>query len=255
MLDLLKEVAAEVITPRFRALGTGEVMEKRPGDLVTVADREAETLITRWLRDAYPKAEIVAEEAVSADPRLLERAGAEHWFTVDPVDGTKNFVHGSADHAVMVAEVRGGDVVRSWIWQPAHDLAFIAERGAGATRNGEPLTAAPSGMPAAGAPLHGRTSRRSRVGQTIGDLPPLELSWACCGVDYPQLVCGATDFIVYGGANPWDHAPGSLLVTETGGVVLRTDGRPYDPRSTRPGLVAARSADVAELVSGLLDQG
>ena len=46
---LLREVAAEVITPRFRSLGEGEVMEKNPGDLVTVADREAEVR-EQWAR-------------------------------------------------------------------------------------------------------------------------------------------------------------------------------------------------------------
>ena len=66
-------------------------MEKRPGDLVTVADREAEVLITEALLADDPGVLIVGEEAASADPTLLDRlAVAEHAFTVDPVDGTKN---------------------------------------------------------------------------------------------------------------------------------------------------------------------
>ena len=102
VLDLLREVAAEVITPRFRSLTAGEVMEKNPGDLVTVADREAEVLITARLNDAYPDAVVLGEEAFAADHSLMDRyLSAEHAFTVDPVDGTKNFVNGSPDHAVM----------------------------------------------------------------------------------------------------------------------------------------------------------
>lgn len=54
ILDLMRRVAAEVIEPRFRALADDEVHEKNPGDLVTVADREAEVLITAELRRAYP---------------------------------------------------------------------------------------------------------------------------------------------------------------------------------------------------------
>ena len=42
VLRLIEEVAAEVVTPRFRALTEGQVHEKKPGDLVTVADHEAE---------------------------------------------------------------------------------------------------------------------------------------------------------------------------------------------------------------------
>ena len=40
-------------------------------------------------------------------------------------------------------------------------------------------------------------------------------------------------------SNPWDHAPGTLLVTEAGGTVGHPDGTPYGPRSLRPGLVIA----------------
>ena len=93
----------EVINPRFRALADGEIHEKRPGDLVTDADREAEVLITAALTAAYPEPSCSARRPSPATRRCMERyAAADHAFTVDPVDGTKNFVHGSKDHAVMV---------------------------------------------------------------------------------------------------------------------------------------------------------
>ena len=67
----------------------GEVIEKNPGDLVTVADREAEVLITQALTASYPKAVVLGEEAFAADPGLMDSwLAAEHTFTVDPVDGT-----------------------------------------------------------------------------------------------------------------------------------------------------------------------
>src|SRR5690625_2502396 len=91
MLDLLKATAAEIITPRFRALSADQVMEKQPGDLVTVADRESEVAITDALRQHYPDALILGEEATATQAGLLTAfAGAEHAFTIDPVDGTKN---------------------------------------------------------------------------------------------------------------------------------------------------------------------
>ena len=237
ILTLLQEVAEEVINPRFRSLGEGEVHEKNPGDLVTVADHEAEELITAALLAAYPDAVVLGEEAHAQDPSLLSRyAAAEHAFTVDPVDGTKNFVHGSKDHAVMVAEVRGGEVTRSWIWQPQHARAYVAELGAGAWLDGERLH-----RPAPGDPGSWRlvTSRRRWLGRTPGGLGPLELTWVCCGVDYPHLVEGDADVVLYGHANPWDHAPGSLLLREAGGHTGRLDGAAFDPRVQGPTLVAA----------------
>jgi fructose-1,6-bisphosphatase/inositol monophosphatase family enzyme len=110
VLTLLQDVADEVINPRFRDLASDEVAEKNPGDLVTVADHEAEAMITKALTAVYPDVVVLGEEAAAGDPTLEERfRAADHAFTVDPVDGTKNFVHGSKDHAVMVSETRDGE--------------------------------------------------------------------------------------------------------------------------------------------------
>lgn len=249
VLALLQDVAERVINPRFRNLTDGEVAEKNPGDLVTVADREAEVLITEALLDAYPDALVLGEEASATDATVLERfRSADHAFTVDPVDGTKNFVNGSPDHAVMVAELRGGEVLRSWIWQPQHRRAYVAERGAGAWCDGRRLV-----RPPVADGLRGVTSRRSWIGRTLGTLRALELTWVCCGVDYPQLAEGAADYALYWRPKPWDHAPGSLLLGEVGGLVGTFDGSPYDPQGDPPlGLVSAADRATYELVQGLI---
>ena len=234
MLTLLQDVAAEVINPRFRALSDEQVSEKNPGDLVTVADHESEALITAALTAAYPDAVVLGEEAMAADASLLDRfAAADHAFTVDPVDGTKNFVNGSPDHAVMVAEVLGGEIVRGWIWQPQHERSYVAERGAGAWLNGEPLAVA------TGSAAPYRTARRHWVGRELGDLGTLELTWACCGVDYPHLIGGDAAALVYSRSMPWDHLPGALILTEAGGTIGRHDGGPVEPQRLEGGLVAA----------------
>jgi fructose-1,6-bisphosphatase/inositol monophosphatase family enzyme len=237
VLTLMKTVAAEVITPRFRSLADGEVMEKNPGDLVTVADHESEAILTRELSAAYPDAFILGEERTSSDPTSLDRyVRADHAFTVDPVDGTKNFVHGSPDHAVMVSEVKHGQTVRAWIWQPEHEVAWVAERGAGTYRNGQRVTRSPVED---GVPPRGVTSIWPLRGHSLGSLPPLLGSWVCCGVDYPRLMEGATDYVLYARHSPWDHSPGALMVTEAGGVVGHPDGTPYAPQTLTPSIIVA----------------
>ena len=257
VLAMLREVAEEVIDPRFRSLDDEQIDEKNPGDLVTVADHEAEELITARLVSAYPQAVILGEEAYAADPSLMRAFWeADHAFTVDPVDGTKNFVHGSPDHAVMVADVRHGETVRAWIWQPQHRTAYVAERGGGTWRDGERITRPPVG-PSEG--WRGVTSRRGWIGRRLGDLPPLELTWVSCGIDYPHLVEGDADYVLYGRANPWDHAPGGLLLTEAGGFLGTVDGTPYRPGDDhdvegRPprGLLAAADRATYDAVLALL---
>jgi fructose-1,6-bisphosphatase/inositol monophosphatase family enzyme len=253
VLELICEVAATAITPRFRSLADGEVSEKKPGDLVTVADHEAEVLITRALRAAFPECVVLGEEATAADPSLPESfAAAEHGFTVDPVDGTKNFVEGSPDHAVMVSEVRGGFVTRAWIHQPQHGVSWVAERGGGVRRDG--VTVGEPAGPPVGEPPRVITSIRALRGVPLGDWPGAGPSWRCCGVDYPRLAEGACDAILYARGAAWDHAPGSLIVSELGGVVGHADGAGYDPRVSRGGIVVARDPDLfAELVERLPD--
>ena len=254
ILTLLQDVAAEVINPRFRSLRDEQVEEKNPGDLVTVADHEAEVLITEALLAAYPESVVLGEEAFATDAGLLQKyAGAEHAFTVDPVDGTKNFVNGSKDHAVMVAELRDGVVTRAWIWQPQHELAYVAERDAGATVNGRPLHR--TAPPAERREWRGVTSRRQWLGRELDRLRPLELTWVCCGVDYAKLVEGGADYVIYKHAKPWDHAPGALLLEEAGGIVGTFDGRPYRPQDDPPaGLVAAADRTTYDLVQGLVHE-
>lgn len=257
MLTLMQEVAAEVIDPRFRALAEEEVSSKaHPRDLVTVADREAEVLLTRALRAAYPHAMVLGEEASSADPDLLtafRAASAEHAFTVDPVDGTRNFVAGSPDHAVMVGEVRAGQTVRSWIWQPQHGVAYVAERGAGAWRDDERLPPLQVGPDPAGWRV--RASDPGRVGQPLGATPPMELTWISCGIDYPRLAEGACDALVYRGTRPWDHVPGSLLLAEVGGEVGDTGGHRYSPGREHRDLIAAASPTVLEVLCTAAREG
>jgi hypothetical protein len=93
------------------------------------------------------------------------------------------------------------------------------------------------------------TSVRALRGTPLGDWPGAGPSWRCCGEDYPRLAEGACDAILYARGAAWDHAPGSLIVTELGGVVGHADGSTYDPRVSRGGIVVARHPELfAELV-------
>ena len=232
----LQDVAERVILPRFGALAEGEIEEKKPGDLVTVADREAELELVRILSAADPESLVVGEEGVFCEPARLEALPtAERAWVIDPVDGTKNFSRGSPDFAVMLAEVRSGVTVRGWIWQPIHGRMYIAERGAGVTCNGQPV-------------LRARVDRAVPLGATYvplrgedADRVQVRRSWGSCGIDYPSLIAGEVDFLTYRSMFPWDHLPGGLMVAEFGGRIASEDGVDY-----RPGVIGRRLIAVIE---------
>ncbi|WP_042365623.1 inositol monophosphatase family protein [Streptacidiphilus neutrinimicus] len=255
--EILREAAETVVMPRFGALAAGEVSEKTPGELVTVADREAEALISRRLRDLLD-APVVGEEATAADPtlpRALNESPAA--WVVDPIDGTGNFVAGRPGFAVMAALVRDGETVAGWILRPVDGTAYVAERGSGAWRGGTRLRRAPA--PADPAALRGDVltrfldePARARVAAAAPRFASLGRGASCAGVDYPRLAEGERDFVLYRRILPWDHAPGTLLLDEAGGHARRLDGSRYRPGEDRSGLLAAADPDSWERARALL---
>lgn len=245
--ELLVDVAAEVVRPRWRNLSDDQVHTKSSRtDLVTVADREAEVLITEVLERAYPDALLVGEEAVAADASVLaDISTAERVFVIDPVDGTRNFVNGSPDYAVMVAETLAQETVRAWIWQPEHQRMFIAERGAGARCNGEPL---PPLTPGTDDLVGAVTARRLLDPDRVPGLRwPIPMTNFACGIDYPELASGRIDYAAYNGVHPWDHLPGTLLVTEVGGVAKHLNGTRYRVDTTGGPILTAASEEAWQI--------
>lgn len=256
--DLVREVSAAVIEPRFRSLADGEVVEKTKGELVTVADREAEDLLTAGLAALDPGTPVVGEEAVAADPRTMDALAADRVWLVDPLDGTGNFVWGKPDWATMVALVVGGETAAAWIFQPVTGRLYQAERGSGATVDGERLVAGPRGdttQALTGAVLTGYLDEatRAQVTPNLDRFGAITAGRHCAGTEYPALVEGDTDFVLFWRTLPWDHAPGTLLVEEAGGVAARPDGTPYRPEAGGKGLLVAAGATTWDLAHVLFD--
>jgi fructose-1,6-bisphosphatase/inositol monophosphatase family enzyme len=232
----MRRVADQVIRPRFRALTASQIAEKGPGDYVTVADREAEELLTAALLEAFPGTAVIGEEAVAGSPELLDGIDQhDHAFVVDPIDGTRNFVGGNPDYAVMIGELRHGLTTRAWIWQPEHEVALVAQLGGGVLRNGVALAPIDRLRKPMGRASPSRFIRLDSP--TLAE--PIQQSWSSAGVDYPNLFAGLTDFLCFNPPKPWDHVPGTLMLRELGGVARTIDGQEYGPAVGGGYLIAA----------------
>jgi fructose-1,6-bisphosphatase/inositol monophosphatase family enzyme len=256
--DAIRDVAARVVLPRFHQLAEGDVSEKGPGDLVTVADIEAERELTRFLGGHLPGSTVIGEEAVSADPGVLDAARSDdRVWVIDPVDGTRNFVAGSPDFAVMVALVEAGRTTASWIYHPVADRMFTAVRGGGAAVDGQPLIRVPA--PRDPADLHGVAvtrlldpAIRARVEARLPAIGRLSANRMAAGINYPLVAGGELDFVFCWRTLVWDHAAGVLLLEEAGGRAARLDGSDYEPWSEGTGLVLAADPATHATVSALL---
>ena len=258
VVDILREVAAELVLPRFRNLAEGDVTEKGPGDLVTIVDREAEVALSTRLAGLLHGSLVVGEEAVAADHRVLERIGdpGPVWV-IDPIDGTGNFAAGREPFALMVALLRGGVPRLSVVYQPVSGLVAMAESGSGTYVDGARVTLdrdrlTPDQLIGTVHSKYLPETLREEVQDRLPRIGKVLPSQHCAGHDYPRLLLGHHHFVLYWKSLPWDHAPGSLMVREAGGVVRHFDGTDYDPTLPNPGLLVCRDDQVFQLAKRAL---
>lgn len=255
---LLREAAADVVVPLFRRLDDADISEKAPGEVVTVADRKAEALISAGLRRLRPDSVVVGEEAVAEDPSLLRHLrGAGDVWLVDPVDGTSNFAAGRRPFALMVALLTDGVPAASWVYDPLDGTMATCRAGDGTWLDGTPVrTAGREPLPGA---LRGTAMTRflpsdfrrsvEAGGERLGELLPGQ---HCAGREYLDVLTGAQQFVLFWRTLPWDHAPGTLLVREAGGVARRFDGTDYHPADDGKGLLVAASEEIWDEVRAAL---
>ncbi len=246
---LLSEAAAVEIMPRWRRLSADDIRQKTSAiDLVTEADVNAERFITARLREKFPDALVVGEEAHAADPSVLRGLGeADLAFVLDPVDGTLNFAAGMPLFGVMLAVVVKGETVAGIIHDPIGKDFVIASRGAGAhirhadSRLERCRVAAPAPVSA----MNGAVSwhflaepERSMLARNQAKFNSY-FNFRCAAHEYRLLATGDGHFVAYMKLMPWDHLPGALIHAEAGGYSARLDGSAYLPSHVGGGLLAA----------------
>ncbi len=254
---IIRDVAAAEIMPRFRQLAEGDVEMKGVNDPVTVADKETEIKLTERLTEYLPGSVVVGEETFARDKAIMARVGGDNpvWI-IDPIDGTRNFVAGHPEFAVMIALVIKRQPVAAWIHDPNSGDTIMAEQGGGVWLRGKKLTLASLDKSVTTVGVVG-----ARVKKLITDpsvipqgpfMPVIEIG-SCAGFDYPRLFVseGGGDvrfadaatsragFLLYRHTNAWDHVPGMFLHREGGGYSADWSGKPYDMTNPLAGLLYA----------------
>lgn len=244
VIALMRDVARDVIMPRYQNLRAHEISEKAADDLVTIADKESEVRLADGLINILPEAGVIGEEACAADPAILERAGKGLNWIVDPIDGTGNFAAGRPPFGIMIALADEGATLAGWILDPLTGRLCHAILGAGSHIDGERVQARESddALPVAALAVYFMTpeeradiQRRAEGNFSLADIP------RCAAEQYPRLVLGQNDVSVFARTLPWDHAAGTLFLNEAGGCCQRLDGSPYMVGDLRRGLLGASS--------------
>ena len=260
--QIITETAKALITPRFQQLNESDVREKSPGDLVTIADVEAEKRLEAELTALVPGSLVVGEEEAEDFPSVLDRINqdAPVWV-LDPLDGTRNFAHGREPFAVIVAYCQGGETLMGWIHDPMSGETVWAAKGQGCWCGNNRLSIAEAGpVDEMKGSLSPNVSKRLKA---VPGAPKKINRVGCVGRDYMDLALGRLDFARYAyRLKPWDHAAGVLIHAEAGGVnrLLKAgrdyhpDLNPMDAQSTGETLIMAPNLMTLECLRELLDE-
>jgi histidinol-phosphatase len=189
---------------------------------VTQADRECERLITGMLASEFPDDGVLGEEGAAG----VSKSG-RRWI-LDPIDGTRDFLRGNRNWAVLIGLEEGDDVLAGVCYLPMYDEMYAAARGLGANCNGRPLHASKiKTLDQAVVCINGlnaiyRSPLAERAWNWLGG------SWAVRSLggapDAMMVVSGQADVWIEIKAAPWDLAPMKILAEEAGVRFRNFDG-------------------------------
>jgi histidinol phosphatase-like enzyme (inositol monophosphatase family) len=229
-LELAIEAAREAGRITLEHFRRDDLQVDRKGDdsPVTVADRQAEGHLRRRIAEAFPEDAILGEE-------LPDRPGSSGFrWILDPIDGTKSFIHGVPLYGTLVGLEHRGQPVLGLIRIPALDECVYAATGRGTwyvAGDQPPRPAKVSDCPtlSEGLFLTSEVPNFSQIGRRdvhdrLEAAARLSRTWGDC-YGYLMVATGRAEVMVDPVAAVWDLAALLPVIEEAGGTFSDWQGR------------------------------
>ena len=231
MIDAARQIALEaghVLMERFERLSGAEIERHGRRDVVTVADKAAEDVITGRLAEVTPDIPVLGEEA-GRHGGAAPSAGPV-WI-VDPLDGTVNYVQGIPLFAVSIGLVEDGQPQLGVVHLPALGQTFWGAPGSGAFEDQRrPLSVSVTPILEDAIVATGFAYGRNELADdNFENLRRIGLQarglrrMGAAAMDLAYVASGRLDGFWEYHLNPWDVAAGVALIRAAGGTV--TDQR------------------------------
>jgi myo-inositol-1(or 4)-monophosphatase len=222
----LAQASGRLILAHYRQMLQGaapEVMHKPDRSPVTVADREAEALMRATIERRYPDHQVLGEEggtSGAADP-------ARQWV-LDPIDGTKSFMHGVPLFGTLIALLEEGRPVLGVIHLPATGELMVGARGRPTQVNGRPVRVRPTERLEDATFAFTDPERFHRLGLGAGFLElqrrtRIARGWGDCYGHF-LVAAGRVDVMIDPEMNVWDVAALKPCVEGAGGRLTEVSG-------------------------------
>jgi len=222
----LATASGETILPFFRTSLSVDNKSSHDFDPVTEADRAAEAVMRRLIKQNFPQHGIVGEEFGS------EREEADYVWVLDPIDGTKSFISGFPTWGTLIALLHRGTPVYGMMHQPYIGERFIGDNGSARYRGtaGERKLAArrcaslQEAVMFTTSPLLMNDADRDTFHRVESDVRLSRYGGDC--YSYCMLAAGHLDLVIETELKPYDIAALIPIVTGAGGVVTTWEGKP-----------------------------
>jgi myo-inositol-1(or 4)-monophosphatase len=251
-LDLAREAGALL---RERVGGQRDIEHKGTIDIVTDADKAAETLIVAGLREAFPEFRLIGEEGSRTSAADAEET--DYGWVIDPLDGTTNFAHAYPHFAVSIGLEHYREPVLGVVYDPMRDEAFVAVQGQGATLNDAPIRVSTTdalitSLLATGFPYDlSRREESNALWTAFNSRTQGVRRDGSAALNLCYVAAGRLDGFYERPLNAWDIGAGAIIVREAGGMVTALEGGPF---AMYDGEVLASNPAMHELMLDVIRQ-
>lgn len=229
VLELVR-AAGQATLPYWQA---GVAVQTKADDSpVTAADIAAHKVLAAGLAALDASIPVLSEEDCAI--ALSERQQWTRWWLVDPLDGTKEFISGSAEYTVNVALVERGEVVFGVVGVPVTDSVYYggAAFGAfcrdadGAIRSLQMRTAPQDELVVLASKRHSSPEQEALLQGLAAQFPRLHLLNVGSSLKFCQMAEGAADLYPrLAPTSQWDTAAAQGVLEGAGGQVLNLQGQ------------------------------
>jgi len=195
-----------------------EIEVKNDNSLVTIADKESEKEIEKYILSRYPKAKFVGEE-------FGGKINDDEFWIIDPIDGTRSFSRGVPEWCVMISVSKNKKIVLSVVYFPFKDMLYYAEKGIGAFLNKKRIMVSKvndirkSYLGFGSIKYFKNIDKLFKVIEQSGGAKSFESTYQSC-----LIAEGKMDINIDAYGKLWDLAPVKLLIEEAGGKITRFNG-------------------------------
>lgn len=211
-----------------------EVEIKADNSPLTKADKASNEIILAGLKEHYPTVPFISEEAKQT--AYAERKDWKYCWSIDPLDGTKEFIKKNGEFTVNIALLEDGNPIFGLIYVPAQNTIYHAQKAKGAYKivagdmpkklmvstiqKNEPVVIVASRSHLNQATVDFIEEQKDKYGlvDTVSAGSALKFCLVAEGKAhfYPR----------FAPTMEWDTAAGHIIATEAGATVTKVDGSP-----------------------------